>query len=166
MTSDIKRSTSFEEASTPTLQVHRIYIKSSTFEAAFLTDALLQEASHATIDFQAQVNHHSYDDNKSEAVLELQLTSKLKGNRLWQLNLQQAGLYTLTGYSEAQRNALLNGVCINQLYPYACAAAHHLVVNGGFPPVLLAPMDFVRIYREQQQHSTPSVEATVTESIQ
>lgn len=68
---------------------------------------------------------------------------------LWQIKLQQAGLYTLQGLDEEQRKQVLNGFCMNQLYPYACANINHLVVQGGFPAINLLPMDFARLYQEQ-----------------
>jgi len=145
----IKTPTTTEQTSNAQLTVHSIYVKSSVFEAAALTPELIKNAQQSTIDFQAQANFSERGKDQYEAVLSLHFTAKHEGSLLWQIKIQQAGLYTLQGVEEDERKQVINGFCMNQLYPYACAAINHLVVQGGFPAVSLLPMDFNRIYQEQ-----------------
>jgi preprotein translocase subunit SecB len=133
------------------LAVQRIYTKGSLFEAVAFLPELLKTASHPVIDLQAQANFSERGEDAFEAVLTLQLTAKADGNLLWRIQLQQAGLYALKGFDEEQRKHILSGYCMNQLYPYAAATASSMVVQGGFPPAYLAPMNFEALYREQQK---------------
>jgi len=142
-------STINEKTNNVELAVHGIYIKNSVFEAAALTPELLKNAHQSTVDFQAQANYSGRGKDQYEAVLTIHLTAKLEGSLLWQAKIQQAGLYTIQGVEEEQCKQVVNGFCMNQLYPYACAAINHLVVQGGFPAVGLLPMDFNRLYQEQ-----------------
>jgi preprotein translocase subunit SecB len=103
------------------------------------------------IDMQAQVNVSDRGDDTHEAVLTLQMTAKLEGNLLWRAQLQQTGLYKLTGFNEEGLKRILNGHCMNQLYPYAAAGVSTMAMQAGFQPVYLAPMNFEVLYLEQKK---------------
>jgi len=136
----------------PKLAVQRIYTKGSLFEAVTLTPALLKSISTTaapTIDLQVQTNYTKREDDTYEAVLTINLTAKNDGSLLWRIQLQQAGLYTLEGVDEEQLKRVLNGYCMNQLYPYAATTASMMVLQGGFPPLYLTPMNFDTLYRKQ-----------------
>lgn len=158
--------TTTENPTTPTFAIQRIYTKSSLFEAAMLTTELLKTATDATIDMQAQVNTSERENDTHEAVLTLQLTAKVTGNLVWRIQFQQAGLYTLTGFEEEGRKKILNGYCMNQLYPYAVAAISAMVVQGGFPAVYLAPMNFEALYLEQKKKEEAASETEEPVTIQ
>lgn len=135
----------------PQVLVHRIYVKNSLFEAAMLTPEILKSAQQGNIDFEAKGSFNERDDQQYEAVLTLNFTAKFEGSLLWRVQMQQAGLYTIKNFSEEQRNQIINGFCMNQLYPYACAMISQLVVQGGFPAPQLLPIDFSQAYQEQTQ---------------
>ncbi len=133
------------------LAVHRIYVKSSLFEPVQMNLKLLKEPPSPVIDMEVFVDSKDQGDNNWEAILTLQLTAKENGNLLWRLQLQQAGLYLIKGFTEEQQTMILKGYCMNQLYVHASETICNMVIKGGFPPVYSAPMDFEMIYREQQQ---------------
>ncbi len=145
------KSVSQEKRSEQVLAVQRIYTKGSLFEAATLTSQLLKAMPNPIVDMQAHAGFSEREDHTYEAVLTLQLTGKHEGNLLWRIQLQQAGLYTLKGFDDVQLKMVLNGYCMNQLYPYACAAASNIVIQGGFSPIYLGPMNFEMLYQEQQK---------------
>lgn len=148
-----EKSTSTSASSQPQqiVTVQRIYNKSSSFEAVQMTTDILQKPPIPIIDMQAQANFytHAGEADIYEAVLTLNLNAKVDGNILWRLQMQQAGLYIIKGFDEEQRKLILNGHCMNQLYPYANAAITATVLQAGFPPVYLNPMNFEMLYREQ-----------------
>jgi preprotein translocase subunit SecB len=137
--------------STAELKVHRLYTKSSVFESASVTST--ESLTHQpVIDLQVHANvfPQRLPENTHEVVLTLQVTAKHNGALLWRIQLQQAGCYGLIGFTPEAGKAVLNGFCMNQLYPYACAEVSHLVNQGGFGVVYLQPIDFAKKYREQQ----------------
>ncbi len=144
------------------LKVHRIYTKSSSFEAANVTAPEIAIAQ-PVIDLQIHANVYpqSAAENMHEVVLTLQVTAKHNGALLWQVQLQQAGRYALSGFTPENEKFVLNGFCMNQLYPYACAEVSHLVNQGGFGMVYLQPIDFVQKYKEQQSMLSPASAASV-----
>ena len=69
------------------------------------------------------------------------------------MQFQQAGCCALTGFTPKTEKSVLNGFCMNQLYPYACAEASHLAAQGGFGMAYLQPIDFAQKYKEQQSEA-------------
>ena len=134
----------------PSFKLHRIYTKNSLFEAETLTLSLLEHPTEPELDLQIHADINPQEGTVYEAVLDLNITAKNKEKELWKLRLQQAGLYSILNFSEEQKQTILNGFCMNQLYPYACVAATHLIVQGGFAPVYLKPMNFEQLYKQQK----------------
>jgi preprotein translocase subunit SecB len=137
--------------STAELKLNRLNIKSSVFEAASVISPEI--ATHQpVIDLQVRANVYppSLPESTHEVVLTLQITAKHNGALLWRVQLQQAGCYALTGFTPQAEKAVVNGFCMNQIYPYACAEVSHLANQGGFGMVYLQPIDFAQQYQEQQ----------------
>jgi len=130
------------------IKLHRMYIKNSLFETAALTQSLLENTPPLTIDLQVYANSHLLDGGIHEATVTLQVSAKHNGSLIWRVQLLQAGQYTLQGLPEELQKQVLNGFCINQLYPHACAAITQMVVQSGFPAVYLQPMNFEQLYKE------------------
>lgn len=132
------------------LKLHRIHLKNSLFEAATLTLSLIEHPPQPTVDLQVYANVYTQEKNH-EAVLTLQVTAKHQDSLLWRAQCQMAGLYTLLNFTEEQQKQTLNGFCMSQIYPYACAEVSRMVMQGGFPHVHLNPMDFGQLYQEQMK---------------
>ena len=62
--------------------------------------------------------------------------------------LQQAGIFQITGYSAEEQRALVGSFCPGTLYPYAREAISSVVGKGGFPPLLLQPINFDALYAQ------------------
>jgi len=147
----------------------RIYVKGSSFESP-LTPKIFTESLTPKIDMQIQTNYSEIENHLYEAVLSLTLTNQAeekenKQNKeektIWRLELHQAGVFTLEGFTEEQLRQTLYGFCMNLLYPYACEAISGMIVRSGFQPVYLTPMNFEILYREQLRRQT-ATEAEVT----
>jgi preprotein translocase subunit SecB len=63
--------------------------------------------------------------------------------------VDQAGVFTVKGFDDAQKGHTLGAFCPNTLYPFAREAISDLVVKGGFPQLLLAPINFDALYAEK-----------------
>jgi preprotein translocase subunit SecB len=134
----------------PSFRVHRIYTKNSLFEAGTLTVSALEAPPVPTLDLQIHADVLPQDSAVYEAVVTLNIIAKSDDKTLWSLKLQQAGLYSLLDFTEEQKQNVLNGFCMNQLYPYASVAVNHMVVQGGFAPIYLSPMNFEQLYQQQK----------------
>jgi preprotein translocase subunit SecB len=64
------------------------------------------------------------------------------------VELEQAGIFGMTGFDERNLDFMLGTYCPNVLFPYARQMASDLIQAGGFPPFYLQPINFEAIYAE------------------
>lgn len=133
-----------------TLIVKRIYVKTSTFESAALTDDLFSREISPTIDLQFQVNYNDRQNNDVEVIVTVIATAKFNANLLWRIQWQQAGIYEFKDFKNNEREFTIHQFCANQLYQYAVVHINTLIQQGGFPATILMPIDFGKLYQEKQ----------------
>ena len=63
----------------------------------------------------------------------------------------QSGIFRLENIPEEDEKLLLAVACPNILFPYAREAVSSEITRAGFPPVLLAPINFESMYQQQQE---------------
>lgn len=145
------------------IAIQRIYGKNQQFEVKGLPTQLKNTTWNPTLNLQANPRYTSLDDNQYEVVLALQIAGQQSEEMTFQIYLEQAGVFTLADIDPAQLETILYGVCPNIIFPYANVTANQLLSNAGFPPVYLAPLDFIALYQQhqkekQQQTTTPAAE--------
>ena len=87
-------------------------------------------------------------DNVFEVVLGITLTCTVNGKTAYLAEVQQAGVFGLSGFADQGLDAMLGTQCPNVLYPYARQAIGDLIQGGGFPPFYLQPINFDAVYAE------------------
>jgi preprotein translocase subunit SecB len=95
-------------------------------------------------------------DEAHEVILTVTVTAKLEEQVAYLVEVQQAGVFLLKGFSEeAERRAILGAYCPNTLLPFARETVADLVTRAGFPHFLLQPVNFDALYQQhlQQQQS-------------
>ncbi len=90
-------------------------------------------------------------ENVYEVVLTVTVTCKLAEKTAYLAEVQQAGVFGMSGFDMANRDAVLATYCPNVLFPYARQIVSDLIQNGGFPPFLLQPINFEALYAEQMR---------------
>ena len=139
----------------PTQQfaIQKIYVKDLSFESP-------NAPAVFTADFQPQINvelntnGQSIGDNVYEVVLSITVTVKQGENTAYLVEVQQSGIFNIEGMPEDQMAGMLAVFCPSIIFPYAREAISDVVTRGGFPQLLLAPVDFNAMYTqhlEQQQ---------------
>jgi preprotein translocase subunit SecB len=88
------------------------------------------------------------EEDLYEVVLNITVTSKQGEKTGFLVEVQQAGLFSVKGFDEAQKGAMLGAYCPNTLFPFARETVSGLVNKGGFPPLMLAPINFDAMYAE------------------
>ncbi len=134
------------------LLVNTHYIKDLSFENpnAPLIYGELQKGPNIDITINVDVNH--LQDRLSEVVLELQVSAKVGDQTAFLLELDFAGLATVgEGVSEADGDRLLVTEVPRLLFPFARAVIGDMTRDGGFPPLLINPIDFEDLYRSRQE---------------
>lgn len=133
--------------------IQKIYIKDSSFEAPN-SPAILSEQGSTDIKQQLRHGAEKIDENLYEVQLVITVTAKIKDKTAYLAEVHQAGLFTITGYSDDELEQLLAVYCARMLFPYASEGIANLVQHGGFPGQLLVPVNFDGLFGEykRQQH--------------
>ena len=130
--------------------VQRIYIKDSSFEAPN-TPEIYAENWNPQTNLNIKTASRNVGEDTWEVVLTLTVDAKMGETTAFLIELHQAGLFTLRGYGEDEMRALLSNYCPSLLYPYGREAVSSLVSKGGFPQLLLQPINFDALYAQAQQ---------------
>ena len=79
------------------------------------------------------------------------VTSKLEDKTAFLVEVKQAGIFNLSGFSQQEMGKMLGAYCPNLLFPYAREVVSDLVTKGSFPQLLLTPVNFDALYAQHQQ---------------
>ena len=110
-----------------------------------------------SVDFNLGTNVETLEDTIYEITLTVTVTVKCADKTAYLVEVSQAGIFSLTGFSDQEMGPMLGSFCPNILIPYAREVVSDLVTKGGFPQLLLAPVNFDALYAQHlEQHRTPS----------
>ena len=130
-----------------TFTVEKLYVKDLSFEAPNAPQVFNEQGQP---DLQMKLNQkvQRLSDNAFEVSLGITLTCTINGRTAYLAEVEQAGVFGLGGFEDHILDAMLGTQCPNILYPYATAAIGQLIVNGGFPPFPMQPINFDALYGE------------------
>ncbi|ARJ66422.1 protein-export chaperone SecB [Magnetospirillum sp. ME-1] len=131
----------------PQLQVNMQYIKDLSFEIPGAPHSFIEmQGKNPEIPIHVDVNVANVGNNAYEVVLHLKVEALLDGKALFILELAYAGVFTLN-LPEEQIHPVLLIECPRLLFPFARNIVADMTRDGGLPPLLLQPLDFVQLYR-------------------
>jgi preprotein translocase subunit SecB len=131
----------------PQLQVNMQYIKDLSFEIPGAPQSFIEmQGQNPEIPIHVDVNVANVGTNAYEVVLHLKVEALLEGKALFILELAYAGVFTLN-LPEEQIHPVLLIECPRLLFPFARNIVADMTRDGGLPPLLLQPLDFVQLYR-------------------
>ena len=87
-----------------------------------------------------------------EVVLTITVSAKQGEMTLFLVEVKQAGAFVMQNLSEEEFKRAIGSICPNVLFPYARAVVSQLVSQGGFPQLLLPPVNFEALYATSQQN--------------
>lgn len=137
--------------------IQKIYTKDVSFETPN-SPAIYQEEWNPKVDLQLGNEHAQLDDENHEVVLSITVTAKVNDKVAFIAEVKQAGIFTLTGYNEQEMSRLVGNYCPNTLFPYAREVISDVVTKGGFPQLVLAPVNFDAVYRQRQEQAMKQAE--------
>jgi len=110
-------------------------------------------------DWQPQINvqintaNQAVADDTYEVVLDITVTAKQEEKTAFLAEVKQAGIFTIAGFPKENIGGMVGAFCPETLFPFAREAISELVSKGGFPPLLLAPVNFNALYTQQMQQA-------------
>ena len=141
-----------EEKETAVFNFDRIYLKDASFESPRCPEVFSEPDYNPKFDVQLRISHQVLDQEKGvfEVVLKVTVTATTSGHTTFLIEVQQAGVFTITGLNPQQREQALEATCPNALFPFAREHVNHLATHGGFPPLLLQPVNFDTMYEQKK----------------
>ena len=130
----------------------RIYLKDASFESPRCPQIFSEPDYNPKIDVQLHISHQVLDQERGvfEVVLKITVTATTSGQTAFLIEVQQAGMFTITGLNPQQREQALEATCPNALFPFAREHVNHFATHGGFPPLLLQPVNFDTMYEQKK----------------
>lgn len=150
-----EESKSTETEATPNTQtgqlsIQRVYTKDVSFEAPN-SPQIFREEWNPTVDIQLANQATKLDEDVHEAVLTVTVTVRFEDKTVYLAEVHQAGIFQIQGFPPQYLPVMLATVCPNILFPFAREAICDMVVRGGFPQLLLAPVNFESLYAQEMQ---------------
>ena len=130
----------------------RLYLKDASFESPRCPQVFSGPDYNPDINIQLRISHQVLDQERGvfEVVLKVTVTATTSGQTAFLIEVQQAGMFTITGLNPQQRGRALEAACPNALFPFVREHVNRLVTHGGFPSLLLQPVNFDTMYEQKK----------------
>ncbi|EGW23551.1 MULTISPECIES: protein-export chaperone SecB [Methylobacter] len=140
--------------------IQKIYTKDMSFETPN-SPKVFTEKWEPTVDFNLGTNVLPLENSMYEVALAVTITVKNGDATAYLVEVNQAGIFSLGGFTNEEMGPMVGSFCPNILFPYAREAISDLVTKGGFPQMLLAPVNFDALYSQhlQQAQQAPGSDA-------
>lgn len=141
-----------EATQEPQFQLQKIYVKDVSFEIPGAPQ-IFQEDGQVEIKMNLAQKVENLSDGVHEICLTVTVTASLGEKTAYLAEVQQAGIFSISGLNEQSTHAAMNTLCPHTLFPYARRMITDLVAEGGFPPLVLQPINFDQIYAQRMQEA-------------
>jgi preprotein translocase subunit SecB len=144
----------------PVFSIEKVYVKDLSLEIPNAPQVFLEREA-PQVDIQLHHNSTSVEEGVYQTVLTVTVTAKVADRTLFLVEAAQAGIFVVRNIPTQELDPVLGIACPNILFPYVREVISDVVVRAGFPPVVLAPVNFEAIYAQQrsaQQPQEPAVQ--------
>jgi preprotein translocase subunit SecB len=133
--------------------MQRIYTKDISFESP-MTPGVFREKWTPQVNVDLNTKSEKVDEEGNfEVILSVTITAKVDDSTAFLCEIQQAGVFFVKGIEGEDLRRILGTAGPSILFPYARELIDSLVVRGGFPAVMLAPVNFEALYQQARQQA-------------
>jgi preprotein translocase subunit SecB len=138
--------------------IQKLYTKDISFETPNSPSIFTQKWEPA-LDLNLGTHVEPLENSMFEVILDITVTVKIGEATAYLVEVAQAGIFTIAGFTEQEMGPMMGSFCPNILFPYAREVISDLVNKGGFPQLVLAPVNFDALYMQHLQQSQTNAEA-------
>ena len=138
-------------APSTTLALQGVYLKDCSFESPNGPRGTAEWNPQISLDL--NTNAQLISGDLREVVLTVTVSAKQGEQTLFLVEVKQAGAFVMRNLSAEELKRAVGSVCPGVLFPYARAVVSHLVSQGGFPQLLLPPVNFDALYANSQHEA-------------
>ena len=134
------------------------YVKDLSFENPNAPASLQKlQQSQPQINVNVNVGARKVADDVYEVDLKIDVTARQESETAFVVDLLYSGLFGLRNFPEEQLEPFLVVSAPSLLFPYARRVISDATRDGGFPPLMLEPVDFGGLYLQQKQEQQQSM---------
>ena len=150
------------EQQAPQFNIQRIFTKDVSFETPN-SPGVFQKEWNPEVKLDLDTRSNKLADDVYEVILSLTVTAQNGEETAFLCEVQQAGIFSISGLSEPQLAHSLGAYCPNVLFPYARELVGSLVNRGTFPQLNLAPVNFDALFAQYVQQRQAEAQAAQSE---
>jgi preprotein translocase subunit SecB len=136
------------EAQQPAFSIEKVYVKDLSLEVPGGPQTFMQP-EQPQLEIQLEHQAQRVSDVLFEVTLVVTVSAKRDTKTLFLVEVSQAGVFQIRNVPETELGPVLGIVCPNILFPYARETVSDVINRAGFPPVLLAPVNFEALYQQR-----------------
>lgn len=141
------------------LRVLMQYVKDLSFENPNAPQTLGPVDEQPAINLRVDVGVKRMAETDFEVALKIGAEALVKQKPMFVAEIEYAGLFRLVNIPEADLEAVLVIECPRQIFPFARRILADITRDGGFPPLLIDPIDFVSLYQQRREQMAEQVES-------
>lgn len=141
------------------LAIQKIYVKDFSFESPNTPQVFARSDWSPKTDLNMRSAHTAGAEDSHEVVLTITVEAKEDDKTTFLVEIHQAGLFHITGYSDEEFKAIVGSFCPNILFPYARESISNIISKGGFPEFVLQPINFDALYAQGVAQAQAQAEA-------
>ena len=142
----------------PVFSIEKIYVRDLSLEVPNAPQVFMSNDA-PQIEVQLSQAVQSMDGALFEVTLNVTVTAKAGDKTVFLVEVAQAGIFQIRNVPQSELDPILGMVCPNVLFPYARETVSDTVNRAGFPPVLLAPVNFEALHQQRMtEQQSPKIE--------
>ena len=130
------------------------YVKDLSFENPHAPMSLTKLAKQPNIEFNIDINAQKLEENNYEVTLAITAKATDKEDNKYTIfisELKYCGLFSINESDEKKLEEILLVHCPNLLFPFARRIIADVSRDGGFPPLMMQPVNFLQLYLDKKQ---------------
>ncbi|WP_342640604.1 protein-export chaperone SecB [Rhodoligotrophos ferricapiens] len=141
------------DAQKPSMRVLAQYLKDLSFENPNAPQSLSGQMAQPKIDISVNVNARTLAPTDYEVEIHLEVTASGPDTVVFQAEMLYAGIFRLEGIPQEMLHPVVLIECPRMLFPFARQILADATRNGGFPPLMLDPIDFAAMYQQRMEQN-------------
>jgi preprotein translocase subunit SecB len=137
--------------------VNAQYIKDLSFESPKPPISLKQQPK---IEFNVDINARKLGDNLFEVSLKTKVraisSAEEQEDVIFLAELDYAGIFTIENVPDENKEEILLIYCPNLIFPFARRVIANTTSDGGYPALMMDPIDFAKLYHERKTNGDPT----------
>ena len=150
-----ENATESSNAASKQFLLHQMYIKDLSFESPNSPDVFKQVDAEMETKLNIKNSHRELGDNRFEVILHLSVHAKRGDQTVFLIEIDQAGIFEMRGFHKEELGQIIGTHCPATLFPYVRETISSTATRGGFPPLVLQPINFEAMYAQSIQHGKP-----------